>query len=194
MMFFLIHSIYSINQPIKDLFIGNWLIKSHEIFFEDNLDFNHSYHVSFLEYEQISLVGDLFENFDNSKTKLITTVKLDFSELIAIVWTGSLKYFYKLIKIKFIESRNQTFVAQGKFIDGTGDYMISIYSPLRIDMTIYEKGKVTYFSMEKESPHIPFIWMSKYFYFLPVTILLITIIFIPCKKEQTKKTIKPKID
>lgn len=194
MLFILICCIYSFDHPIKNILIGNWSIKAVETIYDDNIEVNHKYHLQFQEYESFSAIGDLIEHFNNSQTELITTVKLDFADLITIVWTGSLNYFYKLIKIQFIKSRNNTFFSQGKFIDGTGSYVCSLYSPTRIDFTLYEKDKVTSFSMEKDIHNVPFLWMSKYFYFLPVTIFLIIISFLPCESDQTKKSIKVKAD
>ena len=194
MLLLLIYCVFSFDHPIRNLIIGNWTVKARETIYEDNMDINHTYHLQFLEYEKASLIGDLIEQYNNSQNEIITTVKLDFADLITIVWTGNLRYFYKLIKIQFIKSRNQMFFAQGKFIDGTGSYICSIYSPTRIDLTIYEKGKVTFFTMKKNVYNIPFLWMSRYFYFLPVTALLLIATFLPCGNEQPKKSIKIKAD
>lgn len=194
MFFLIIHCIFSFDHTIKNILLGKWYVNSSEIFFDDQLKINHTYNLQFLEHEPNSLIGDLFEYHNSSQTELITTIKLDFTDLITIVWTGSLRYFYKLIKIQFIRSHYHSFYAQGKFIDGTGSYVCSIYSSTRVDFTLYEKEKVTFFSMEKNTENAPFLWMSKYFYFLPVTVFLIIIVFLSQENEQPTKSNKVKTE
>ncbi|OHT00079.1 hypothetical protein TRFO_33316 [Tritrichomonas foetus] len=182
---------------LNKILAGEWNIQGREIIYEDFIDRNISYMINFRPKDHGSLYGDLQEMMPDGTTDHITIIRLGIfgpDNNLVNIYTGSVHYFYKLMSMQFVVSRDSLYIAQGKFVDETGNYIVSIYSPSRIDVTLYEKGKLSTYAMYKNTPKLAHLWMAKFFYFIPATIVLLIVLLLPWESQSSPTNEKQKID
>jgi hypothetical protein len=181
-----VSSIYGFHPDLPSIIQGRWTVECHEVDPLTDRDANYSYRVLFQAANSSTvLTGELMEVHPNGVLDRITFIKLEvLSEVDLVVYTGNPNYYYRLIDMKFNLSRNALMIAVGEFLDKTGQYTATIYNGSVAEVTTFEKEKVSSFWLERCPLERPWhAWMGPYFYFLPVTVMLLVMLLMTLPAE-----------
>jgi hypothetical protein len=179
-------SISGFHPNLVSIIQGRWTIDCHEVDPLIDRDAHYSDRVLFQSAKSsTALTGELLEVHPNGVLDRITFIRLEvLSEVDLVVYTGSPNYYYRLIDMKFNLSRDAVMIAVGQFVDKTGQYTATIYNGSVAEVTTFEKEKVSSFWLERCGLERPWhAWMGSYFYFLPVTVVLLVMLLMTVPAE-----------